>query len=63
MENSSITYIKLARTYVWCGLLNVVDVGCDMVRGGVVKVPICVQCVLVLNICGVCLWIYVVVVR
>ena len=43
MQTSSITYIKLVRTCVWCGLLNVVDVSCDMVRGADVRVLICVQ--------------------
>ena len=61
-QTSSITYIKMVRTRVWCGLLTAVDVDCDMVRGDVVRVPICVQPILVLCICGVCLWVCIVVV-
>ena len=62
LKTSSITYIKLFRTCVWYGLLNVVDVSCDMLRDAAVRVTICVQWVLVLSNCGVCLWMYIVVV-
>ena len=62
LQTSSYTYIKLVRTRVWCGLLNVVDVRCDMVRDAAIRVLICVQRVLVLCICGVCLWVCIVVV-